>query len=183
MRSLTLVVLATLVTRAHAQPVVDDLDQKSEPMAVALSAGVPLAGLALGATAYELRSTPLALVALGAVVLGPSSGRWYAHDADYGHLVARSIGATSIIAGAAAIGWDTSCDLHCGSLGGVPVAVFGLGLVAQGAALVLGSAIHDVIATDRVVDRWNHDHAIQLAPIASSASGHRTTGVVLEGRF
>jgi len=97
--------------------------------------------------------------------------------------VARSIGATSIIAGAAAVAWDTSCDLHCGSLGGVPIAVFGLGLVAQGAALVLGSAIHDVIATDRVVARWNREHAIHLAPMTSSTSGTRMTGLVLEGRF
>jgi hypothetical protein len=62
--------------------------------------------------------------------------------------------------------------------------VCGIALIWGGASLWVGSSIYDIVLAKRAADSWNARHNVGVAPmVARDASGGRTPGLVLTGRF
>ena len=49
--------------------------------------------------------------------------------------------------------------------------------------VVIPVIIYDIVMAGHDARVYNREHAVHLAPMMTSSSGHRTTGLVLEGRF
>jgi len=118
-------------------------------------------------------------------------GRWYAGSSGGGSLALRGAAGLSMMAGLVMLlaDEDDDClgetDAQChayddqrkrdGDIGAV--------LLFGGAATWVTTSIYDMIMAGHDARVYNREHSVHLAPMMTSASGHRTAGLVLEGRF
>jgi len=125
------------------------------------------------------------------LLIGPSTGRWYAGSTGGGSLALRGLSGVSMFAGLVMIlgeeefdclGYnDTQCAAaqkehdRNGNIAAV--------LLIGGAATWVSTSIYDIVMAGHDARVYNREHAMHLAPMIGSTSGHRTTGLVLEGRF
>jgi hypothetical protein len=192
-RWLSLLLVVASVSFAHAQapgattpmPVAQDKDPAT---AMALSIGTPLAGTAL-ILASDGNET-VALLGLGAMYFGPSTGQWYAHRVGAIGLVARAAGAVLVVKGfTLADQQGNDClglsDAECAAAekrwdkeerrGGA--------MLLTGAALWIGSTVFDVVMARRATRAWNREHSIAVTPTLVPATGGRAPGLSLQLQF
>lgn len=176
-------VVAAVSSIARADPGTDD-DSKSELAATALSAGGTLAGAALltgaianadSASTYHAAFPELLGAGLVALAVGPSLGRWYAHDRATKGLVLRSIGLGGVAAGFAMYQTGVVGAIFGGNpamlVGGLAVGAASIGLVVAGTAM-------DLWGAHESVRRYNA--RIMLAPMVTPHGG---TGLAVVGTF
>ncbi len=196
MRSLAVLIVVVLSTPALAQApgetAVQPLpsptqpaDEKSPVTAVLLSTGVTTAGLLARVGGSENHNGALVLAGVGAVFLGPSTGRWYAGSTGIGSLGLRALGgATALIGFAGALG-AAECEGPCTNTHGDAYAYMFFG----GLGLFAGTTIYDVIMASRDASEWNSSHrpqsryALRLKPTTISMAGHHAMGLSLAGHF
>jgi hypothetical protein len=117
------------------------------------------------------------------LLVGPSTGRWYAGDgAVTGILVRGASGVVTIVGVAMVYGAseadcvadDTSCSAEDSQK------AIGTALAVGGAGVWLGSTIVDIVLAERAAVHAN-EHHVTLAPALVGSS--RAPGLVLAGRF
>ena len=168
---------------ARADTTTDDAS-KSELVATTLSVGGTLAGAALltGAIAgadfaspYHAAFPELLAGGIAGLALGPSIGRWYAHDHATKGLVLRSIGLGGVAAGFAM--YQT----------GIVGAIFGgnPGMLAGG--LVVGAASIGLVVAGTAIDIWGaHDSVRRFnrtLAVAPMITPHGGNGLAVVGTF
>ncbi len=178
---LAILVLCLVSTIAHAQPANTSptvTDEKSPEAAVALSLSAPIVGVAvMGASGGNGFGV---LFGLGALVVGPSTGRWYAGEVGGGSLALRGAGVLAV--GVGVLGMygisEADCranDQPCHSP--VPFQALAIG----GAGVILGTWAYDVVHAGRAADRWNAKHAVSVTPgLVGSTSA---PGMFVSGSF
>jgi hypothetical protein len=145
--------------------------RKAPSTAILLSLGITTASYI--AFAYAHGNQNLQLAALVGAYVGPSTGQWYAGEGGELGLGVRFVGCVSGLYGLSQV--MSSSD---------SAKVRGIVLVWGGASLWVGSSIYDIVLAKRAADSWNARHNVSLAPmVARDASGSRTPGLVLTGRF
>jgi hypothetical protein len=166
-------VLLLTCARAHA-------DEKDPAVAVMLSIGVPTLGVvAIGAS----DSGGVKLLGASALLVGPSTGRWYAgEDSTTGILVRGAGGAAAIVGVAMLVGAsEADCvanDTSCSSQESAKT--IGTALALGGAGVWIGSTIVDVVLAERAAVRAN-EHHVSIAPAVVGV--HRSPGLVVAGHF
>lgn len=176
-------VLAMCLMVARVAPAAPhDGDAKSEGVASALAIGGTLAGVAAAAAAVHApdHASPLAFVAGGLLVFGPSFGRWYTGEVWSTGLTLRlTVGAVALV-GAAPLLNQMNHDADPGS----EYVVF-LGLVAAVGAVVTTSVALDIGGTPDAVRAYNRAHQgrMTIGPIALRAGGALRPGLAVTGAF
>lgn len=154
-------------------------DSKDPSIAVLLSLGITSAGYV---TLFAAHNENLQLAGFAATYLGPSTGQWYAGQVGGLGLGLRALGYVSGVYGVAQL-LDSECDEEdCSSsdAAGDRGTVF----LLAGAGLYVGSSIYDIVLARRAADSWNARHSVNLMPsMTSDASGNKSPGLVLTGRF
>jgi hypothetical protein len=166
--------------------------RKDPSTAVLLSLGITTASYVTLFAAADGNNEELVLAAFVGTYLGPSTGQWYAGKTGGLGLGLRAAGFVSAVYGFSLImsADDHDClgydDAECAEIDdesdslGTRGAIFFWG----GAALWFGSSIYDIVLAKRAADSWNARHNVGVAPmVARDASGSRTPGLVLTGRF
>jgi len=177
----TFALLASLVTlTARAAPAAAELPGEKDPgHAIAISAAATVASGLLIAT-----RSPASLLGAVGLVIGPSTGHWYAGGGNGKGLLLRSAGAVAF--GLAALHSPTA-DFSCFDAAQCDRVqaqydrdrkTYGALLIATG-GVVVGSALYDTITAGRTARRWNRAHALTAIPLVSASS----TSVVVAGRF
>ncbi len=186
--SKTLLCAVLAVTAMSSIARADSADSKSELAATALSAGGTLAGglMLTGAiagadssSAYHAEFPELLVGGLAGLAVGPSLGRWYAHDGSKKGLVLRGVGLAGVAAGFAMYQNGVAGVIF----GGSPVTLVG-GLAVGGASvgmLVAGTAI-DIWGAHDSVRRYNRSHGIDVA-LAPMVTPHGGNGLAVVGTF
>lgn len=174
MRSVVVVVVVLLrCAQAHAQ-------DKDPVLAVSLSVGVPTLGLVMVAASDNGGAK---LLGASAMLIGPSTGRWYAGEDSISGILVRGAGGVSAIVGVAmvvsaaeadCVADDTSCSTQDSQK------AIGTALAVGGVGVWIGSTIVDVVLAERAAAQAN-EHRVTLAP--SLIGSNRAPGVVLAGRF
>jgi len=173
------------LTPAVAMPAAPDADvdePKSRGLAVLLSIGTTFGGFLTLASA-EREGT--ALVGTALMIVGPSTGRWYAGEASLSGIGLRSLATVSMIYGFAALigsecGYDEYEDDYYASSCEDDQSLASA-LVIGGGALFIGSALVDVVLADRAARDYNARHLTVRPMIQTPAGG--ATGLALAGRF
>jgi hypothetical protein len=167
------VVLLLGCARAHA-------DEKNPAVAVMLSAGVPTLGLVAIATSD---SGGVKLLGASALLVGPSTGRWYAGENSTSGILVRGAGTVATIVGVAmvygasegdCIPDDTSCSAQESRR------TVGTVLAIGGASVFIGSSIVDIVLAERAAVRANEDR-VTVAPAIVGTS--HAPGLVVAGHF
>ncbi|MEZ4368850.1 MAG: hypothetical protein R2939_21610 [Kofleriaceae bacterium] len=168
----------TAPTRSDA---VNTDDRYSEDTATALAiagTALPLALFAGAGIVDELDASdaagPMVVAGLGALVLTPSAGHWYAGKVVTPGLVARAAGL-----GAFAYGVSQICLYDCGDRSNNAG-----GPMLLGAAAVLGGVIYDLATADAAARDGNaRARRLQLAPTVTRSGGATTGGLAVSGAF
>ena len=174
MRTVVVVVVLLLAcAQAHAQ-------DKDPVLAVTLSIGVPTLGLV---TIAASDNGGAKLLGASAVLIGPSTGRWYAGEDSISGILVRGAGGVAAIVGVAmvvsaseadCVADDTSCSAQHSQK------AIGTALAVGGAGVWIGSTIVDVVLAERAAVHAN-EHRVTLTPGVIGAN--RTPGIVISGRF
>jgi hypothetical protein len=156
-------VLVLLCGVAHAES-----ERKDPTVAVALSVGVPVAGAVTVAAAPGA----LKLVGVAALLVGPSTGRWYAGEGGGATLTLRVFGGVTMGVGVVMLyGISTNdCDPDETCASTRPYEALAL----AGAGVIVATTIADVVLAKRAADRWN---------VAPTLVGGDAPGVTVSGRF
>ncbi len=172
------VMVATSVARAD-EPAQD----KSPELAMTLSISIPVAGFVGIAAGTE--GSSLVKVGIAAMIVGPATGHWYAHEPGLIGLAARSVAAVALYYGLDELRYG-GCDLDCpvNDTSGQRNERLGYALTISGLAVFAASTVYDVVLARREVGTWNREHAIAVAPTAiATPSGGTTMGIGIGGRF
>jgi hypothetical protein len=195
-RLLSMLLLVASVSLAHAQapgettPVVvaPVAKHKNPSTAMALSIGVTFAGtgMLLASGGEEMP----ALVGIGLMYFGPSTGQWYTGRVGGIGLVSRAVGAALMISaipllnhqGDDCLGYtDAQCSDRIAQWDRETRQ--GKWLLFGGLGLWVGSTLFDVVMAGRATQAWNREHAIALTPTLLPAAGGRVPGASLQLRF
>ncbi len=169
------VVVVMLLACAHAHA-----EDKDPALAVTLSVGVPALGLVTIAASDNAGAKFLGASAL---LIGPSTGRWYAGEDSISGILVRGAGGVAAIVGVAmvvsaseadCVADDTSCSAQDSQK------AIGTALAVGGAGVWIGSTIVDVVLAERAAASAN-DHRVTIAPGLIGAN--RAPGLVLAGHF
>jgi hypothetical protein len=164
-------------------------DAREPGLALVLSIGVTTLGGGILASSLRSGSTGGTIVGMLALLVGPSTGRWYAGDAGLVTLGLRAASGVAIVE-AIAISADDD-DEDC--LGSTPAQCTALEnqiardnrhsdeLLLSSAAVWLGTSVYDVVVAYTATKRWNAVHVVPLA--TSSGSTGRVAGLALSGAF
>jgi len=159
-RDVRLVVLAFLLAASHARA--EDGDEKSAALGTSLSIGATLAGVGLVAT----EESPGIVTGSALVLVGPSLGHWYAHDAWNAGTTARTLSlAVGFLALVSARGSDSRGPEYVfwGAVG-----TYGLG------------TIYECATVPRAVRAYNRTHrSLGITPLVRDNAG----GLALAGTF
>ena len=174
-RSLVILIALAVLhpTRARAE------SDKSEATATVLAVVGSAAGPALFLAARSVdgpgdhAAAPLYIAGVGAVMLGPSLGSWYAGAGLTRGLGLRVLGGVGVAAGVAVLFDDILTD-HDRDVTPFVLGAAGLGAVAVGTVL-------DIVDAGRTV-REHNAHALSLTPTMLGTRA-RQPGLVLAGRF
>ncbi len=143
---------------------------------LSLSTGVLLPIALVGATRSG-NSIALGYATVGAIILGPASGHWYAGEAGGYGIGLRFLGTAVAFAGfATAVNSD--CETQSCTDDSNRAAYIALG----GAALVVGSTIYDIATAGRAARRYNASHIV-VAPAPVSTGGPPGLGLAIGGTF
>lgn len=168
------VVCLTLAARTgHAD------DTKSPGWALGLPIGATVGGVLLvGAMAGDSEAPPELLVpAIGLAVTGPSWGHIYTHDYDLaiGGTLLRVLGVAMYAEGRG------DCVPDPDDLDGACIDYENdtPALMYAGVALVVGTALAEMIDAPFAAKRYNREHAVTIAPVVTKDQ----VGAMLVGRF
>lgn len=172
---LAIIFICFAATVAHAQTAPED---KSSTTAVILSVGIPVVGAA--AVVGSHGNGGAVVFGMGALFLGPSTGRWYAGESAGGTLAIRGAGVLAV--GVGLVGMygisESDCranDQPCHSP--VPFEALAIG----GATVIVGTWVYDVVQAKRGADRWNANHALSVTPgVVGTTSA---PGLFVAGQF
>ena len=169
-------ILATLLlvaTAAHAEP--RDGEERSEGVALGLSAGVTAGGSGLIVLSVLTENVIIGLVGVAGVLVGPTTGHAYADETWNTWLGVRIAGASVVGVGVAiAASNDGEYGNHGAYNNGVAIAAVGV------AALGLGTIFEIATAPDAAL-RFNKRHELRrywLVPMST-----REPGLAFGGRF
>lgn len=153
---------------------------KDPSIAIALSIGFTAAGYV---TMLSTDNDKLATAGFALTYLGPSTGQWYSGQVGTLGLGLRAAGFVSMVYGFGQL-LQSECDDIDGNCHTSNSDAIGTTFMLAGAGLWVGSSIYDVVLAKRAADDWNHRHGLNLAPMMTAdASGNKTPGLVLTGRF
>jgi hypothetical protein len=156
-------------------------ERKDPSTAVLLSLGITAASYVTLFAAADSHEN-LALLGFVGTYLGPSTGQWYAGQVGGLGLGLRAAGFVSMVYGFSQV-LESECDYEYDDCSGSDGDAGGV-LMLAGAGLWVGSSIYDIVLAKRAADSWNARHNVGLAPmVTADASGNRTPGLVLTGRF
>ena len=119
----------------------------------------------------------LGYATVGAIILGPASGHWYAGEGGGWGIGLRFLGTAAAVGGFFAAS-NNDCETQSCTDDSNHAAYIALG----GAALVVGSAIYDVATAGRAARRYNASH-IAVAPAPVSTGGPPGLGLTIGGTF
>jgi hypothetical protein len=176
--ALAAVTAATLL--AAAQTAHADPGDKNPKVALALSIAGTAAGPALVFIGERSDSGGVELAGAGAVVLGPSLGEWYSgKPLTYG-MAARAIGGAVMVGGFVVLATAAPIDLrdHPDPPDKTGAAL-GIGVMAAGAAAIVGGALYDIVDAPKSADDWNTRHHLTVSPTYEHGRG----GLALAGTF
>jgi hypothetical protein len=190
MRTFAAVILATLglsgshVARADAPPD----DPKSETVATVLAVSGTLVGpalIAIGLANDDSRDrlhgaeVPMLVTGVAFVVLGPSSGSFYAGKVLSRNLVFSLFGTGLVAVGAATVFGDAkNPHTSIASYVGASVASLGVIVIAGATALAIYDAPHEAADYNR-----RHRVHVGLAPLVTRTSAGTQTGLSVVGTF
>lgn len=150
---------------------------KNPGLAVLLSLGTTLAGFIVIASAED--EGP-ALLGMGMMIVGPSTGRWYSGNASFSGIGLRTLATASMFYGVMGL-MTYECDFEyegdCSGGDDLPAA-----MLLGGGALFVGSAVVDMIFAHRDARDYNARH-LSLAPMRMQTPSGGATGLALTGRF
>jgi hypothetical protein len=178
-----------------ARPVLAQEDAPPAPKRADIALGLSLAGTAAGAVALFAASTdgaadtaPIAVTGIGLLVLGPSLGHLYAGETGRAlrHAAVRA-GAVAVMGAGLLVAWSSPCafgpenDDHCPNARDR----IGVGIIAAGAALGVGSIVYSIIDAPRAADRSNRAQpALAITPVPVISPNRSTgPGLSVAGRF
>jgi hypothetical protein len=136
-------------------------DEKSPTTAVILSVGVPLVGAAVAVGSHG--NGGALLFGMGALFLGPSTGRWYAGASGGGTIAIRGAGVLAVGAGIVGVYGISEADCRANDQPCHSPAPFEA-LAIGGATVIIGTWIYDIVQAKRGADRWNASHALTVTP-------------------
>jgi hypothetical protein len=177
--SRSLVLVAALSTLAHAEPL--PATRKPAPSESAASPKKPLIALALSLSGAALgwgilglgESDAVYWSAAGAMVIGPSLGRYYAGDYFGPGIVLRGAGVAALF-----LNGEGCHDRSCSDLeSNARQALIPLGLLAY-----LGGTFWDIARAPHDAEDWNRTHLI-VSPVALQSGAHLAPGLGLSGRW
>lgn len=172
MRTVVVVVVLLLgCARAHAE-------EKNPALAVMWSLGIPTVGVVMiGAS----DNGGVKLLGASALLVGPSTGRWYAGEDSVSGILVRGASGVAAIVGVAmvvsaseadCVADDTSCSAQDSQK------AIGTALAVGGVGVWVASSIVDVVLAERAAVHAN-EHHVTMTP---ALVGH-APGIVLVGRF
>ena len=179
MRLVALVVLCAMrVASADPGTPAPPPDQKSEQTAIvlSLSTGVLLPIAMVGATRSG-GSVALGTATVGAIILGPASGKWYAGESG-GLGIGLRFAGSLVAVGVFVAAINNDCETQSCTDDSNRAAYLALG----GAALVVGSTIYDIATAGRAARRYNASHIV-VAPAPVSTGGPPGLGLTIGGTF
>jgi len=173
------VALALLCASSRARA--DDSDPESPAIAIGVSAGVTVAGVAmLGAAAASAPRSALEDLAFPGViafVVGPHLGHFYAQDLRMTTAMDLEVSGLVGMASGAVAGLLECDDAKPGC--GLRDAPFAYTLLIGGAAAMTTGIVWDIASSGQAVRRYNRAHHVSLAPAPLPGGG----AFVLSGRF
>lgn len=173
--------LVAATTAASADPVgaTDPSPRRPSPIiALSLSLGVTAAGasLILAGRESETFDSEIFVVGGGAMLVGPSIGRWYAGIRSGRGLAARGV-ATAIMLVAIVASEEAGCDEEHGD--GCPDGPADGGwepVFYAGAALWVGSSLYDIVRAPLDAREYNRAHSFAVAPTIVPGGAGLTVG-------
>lgn len=150
---------------------------KSGSTAMLTSIATTLGGFALMVSTDDHEG--LQWLGAGMVLVGPSTGRWYAGEASFGGIAVRGLASVTMLYGVLIGVLSEDCDSagNCSSDDDVSGA-----LIMGGGVLFVGSAVYDVVMADRAARDYNRRN-VTLAPARFRTADGQATGLVLGGHF